>query len=105
MAEADVIVCRAFADLAALSITHHRASAEAQRLNEQLSAALTSRVVIEQAKGVICERAGVDVTEAFARLRRYARNHNLRLTDVAQAAIDGSLDPRAWIRPPRSVPY
>ena len=98
MAEADVIVTRAFADLATLSIVQHRASAEAQRLNEQLSAALTSRVVIEQAKGVISERAGVDLAEAFARLRAYARNHNLRLTDVARAAIDGTLDPAAWAR-------
>jgi GAF domain-containing protein len=67
--EADVIVARGFADLAALSILQHRASAEAQRLNEQLSAALTSRVVIEQAEGVISERAGIDLAEAFARLR------------------------------------
>ena len=96
MAEADVIVARAFADLATLSIAQHRASAEAQRLNEQLSGALTSRVVIEQAKGVISERADVDLAEAFARLRAYARNRNLRLTDVAQAAIDGTLDPQAW---------
>ena len=59
MGEADVIVARALADLAALSIVQHRVSAEAQRLNEQLSAALTSSVVIEQAEGVICERAGV----------------------------------------------
>ena len=50
MDEADVIVARAFADLAALSIVQHRAAADAQRLNEQLSAALASRVVIEQAK-------------------------------------------------------
>ncbi len=99
MDAADVIVARAFADLAALSIAQHRASAEAQRLNEQLSAALTSRVVIEQAKGVISERAGTDLAEAFARLRTYARDHNLRLTDVAQAAIDGTLDPPA--RAPR----
>jgi GAF domain-containing protein len=98
--EADVIVARAFADLAALSIVQHRASAEAQRLNEQLSAALTSRVVIEQAKGVISERAGVDLNAAFARLRHYARNHNMRLTAVAEAAIDGTLDPRAWAPPP-----
>ena len=104
MAEADVIVARAFADLAALSITQHRASAEAQRLNEQLSGALTSRVIIEQAKGVISERAGVDLAEAFARLRGYARNHNHRLTDVARAAIDGTLDPRAWARPGRPLP-
>ena len=93
MPEADLIVARAFADLAALSIAQHRASAEAQRLTEQLSSALTSRVVIEQAKGVISERAEVDLAEAFARLRAHARNHNLRLTDVAQAAVDGTLDP------------
>ena len=104
MAEADVIVARAFADLATLSIVQHRAAAEAQRLNEQLSAALTSRVVIEQAKGVISERAGVDLAEAFSRLRAYARNHNLRLTDVAQAAIDGPLNTQAWAPPTRSAP-
>jgi GAF domain-containing protein len=99
MDEADVIVARAFADLATLSIVQHRAAAEAQRLNEQLSAALSSRVVIEQAKGVVSERVGVDLAEAFSRLRAHARNHNLRLTDVAQAAIDGTLDPRAWASP------
>jgi len=99
MGDADKIVARAFADLAALSIVQHRASAEARRLNEQLSSALTSRVVIEQAKGVLSERAGVDLAEAFSRLRSYARSNNLRLTDVARAAVDGVLDPRAW-RPP-----
>jgi GAF domain-containing protein len=82
IAEADLIVARAFADLATLSITQHRASAEAQ-------------ILIEQAKGVISERAGIDLAQAFSRLRAYARNHNLRLTDVAQAAIDGTLDPLA----------
>jgi GAF domain-containing protein len=102
MAEADVIVARAFADLATLSIVQHRATAEAQRLNEQLSAALASRVVIEQAKGVISERAGVDLAEAFSRLRAFARNHNRRLTDIARAAIDGTLDPQAWA--PRAAP-
>ena len=105
MDEADVIVARAFADLAALSIVQHRASAEALQLNEQMSAALTSRVVIEQAKGVISERADVDLArEVFSRLRVYARNHNLRLTEVAQAAIDGTLDPAAWTQPARPVP-
>jgi GAF domain-containing protein len=97
--EADIIVARAFADLAALSIFQHRASSEAQRLSEQLSAALTSRIIIEQAKGVISERAGM--AEAFARLRGYARNANLSLTDVARAAVNGTLDPRAWTSPRR----
>ena len=104
MDEADVIVARAFADLATLSIVQHRAAAEAQSLNEQLSGALASRVVIEQAKGVISERTGVDLAEAFARLRSYARDHNRRLTDVAQAAIDATLDPQAWAPPGRTVP-
>jgi GAF domain-containing protein len=100
MDEADVIVARAFADLASLSIVQHQISAEAQRLNEQLSSALTSRVVIEQAKGVISERAGISLAEAFVRLRNHARNKNLRLTEVAKAAVDGALDPAAW-SPPR----
>jgi GAF domain-containing protein len=99
MSEGDIIVARAFADLAALSIVQHRASADALRLNEQLSDALTSRIVIEQAKGVISERASIDLAEAFTRLRCYARNGNLRLTDVAQAAIAGTLDPKAWAPP------
>ena len=97
-------MARAFADLATLSIVQHRAATEAQRLNEQLSAALTSRVVIEQAKGVIAERAGVDLAEAFSRLRRYARNRNLRLTEVAEAAIVGTLDPQAWAPAAGSAP-
>jgi AmiR/NasT family two-component response regulator len=96
MRDADRIVARAFADLAAVSIVQHRASAEARRLNEQLSAALSSRIVIEQGKGVLSERAGIDLAEAFSRLRSHARSNNLRLTDVAQAAVDGSLNPSAW---------
>jgi GAF domain-containing protein len=97
MREADIIVARAFADLAALSISQHRATTDAQRLNEQLSAALTSRVVIEQAKGVLSERAGINLAEAFTRLRAYARSNNLRLTDVAQAAVNGTLDAQAGL--------
>jgi GAF domain-containing protein len=96
MDDRNVIVARAFADLAAISVLQHRAVTEAQRLNEQLSHALTSRIVIEQAKGVIAERSGVDMAEAFSRLRRYARSNQLRLTDVAQTAVDGTLDPSAW---------
>jgi GAF domain-containing protein len=103
MDESDVLVARAFADLATISVLQQRAVADSQRLNEQLSQALTSRIVIEQAKGVVFERAGIDMAEAFSRLRAYARNQNFRLTDVAQAAIDGTLDPHAWAPAPRST--
>jgi len=94
--EDDLMVARAFADLAAISVVQHSAASETQLVNEQLSRALRSRILIEQAKGVIYERAHVDMAEAFSRLRDYARSHRLPLTDVAQAAIDGALDPQGW---------
>jgi len=96
MAEDDVIIARAFADLATISVVQHAAATENQLVNEQLTRALGNRVLIEQAKGVIFERAGVEMEEAFSLLRSYARANNLHLTDVAQAAIDDTLDPRAW---------
>ncbi len=99
MSEPNTVVARAFADLAAISILQHRSSDEHQRTNEQLSYALNSRIVIEQAKGIIAERAAIGLSEAFDRLRDYARNHNLRLTEVAHAAAEGTLDPDAWSSP------
>ena len=86
-------VAQAFADLATISILTNRSAIESQRLITQLGEALTSRILIEQAKGVIAERAGIDMAEAFNRLRGYARSHNQLLSEVAQAAIDNTLDP------------
>ena len=99
MDEGDVMVARAFADLATISVLQHRVAAEAQLVNEQLSLALANRVLIEQAKGVIFERGGISMEEAFSRLRTYARSHNLLLVDVARAALDGTLDSQAWTGP------
>jgi AmiR/NasT family two-component response regulator len=61
-------------------------------LVEQLQFALTSRVIIEQAKGVLAERRGVDMAEAFTMLRKHARNNNLRLADVAKGIVSGTVD-------------
>ena len=99
MAEDDVLIARAFADLAAIAVLQQQSAAETQRVNEQLTYALTSRVVIEQAQGVIFERAGVDMAEAFTRLRSYSRAHNRRLTDVARETVMGTLDPATWGMP------
>jgi GAF domain-containing protein len=88
----DVLAGRALADMATIAILQHRAAAEAYLLNEQLSFALNSRVLIEQAKGVLAERGGLDMEQAFSLLRTHARNHNLRLVDVAEQVVDRTLD-------------
>ena len=87
----DVVVAQALADVATIAIIQHQASMDAAVLNEQLNEALNSRIVIEQAKGKISEAAGLDMVDAFQRLRAHARNHNLRLTDVSRGIADGSL--------------
>jgi GAF domain-containing protein len=91
MTGADVVAGQALADVATIAILQHRAALEAHVLNEQLNYALNSRVVIEQAKGVLAERAGLDMEQAFSLLRNRARDHNLRLAVVAQDTIDSTL--------------
>jgi AmiR/NasT family two-component response regulator len=72
-------------------------------LNEQLGQALNTRIVIEQAKGVIAERRRLTMEEAFAHLRTHARNHNRRLADVAREVIAGTLPAEALDSPRRST--
>lgn len=84
MSDADAAAAQALADVATIAILQHRAVRDARVLNERLREALNTRVVMEQAKGVVAERAGIDMQEAFGRLRRHARNHNLLLADLAQ---------------------
>jgi GAF domain-containing protein len=91
LVEADLVVAQAFADVATIAVLQHRAVSEAQVLNEQLQHALNSRIVIEQAKGMVAERDAIDVQQAFARLRSHARRHNRRLVDVAREVVEGKL--------------
>jgi len=89
--ESDVVAAQALADVATIAILQHRAAIEAHLLVDQLNHALNSRVVIEQAKGILAQRVGFDMEAAFSWLRNHARSHNLRLVDVAQSIIDGTL--------------
>jgi transcriptional regulator with GAF, ATPase, and Fis domain len=91
MPPSDVAAAQALADIATIAVLQQGAAVEAQRINEQLNHALNSRVVIEQAKGVVAERQQLDMEQAFARLRTHARSHNLRLVDVAAGVIDGTI--------------
>jgi len=86
----DVRVGQALADVATIGLLQQRGTRRSETLNEQLQGALNSRVAIEQAKGKLAERAGLDMDQAFTTLRAYARDRNLRLSELAQAFIDGS---------------
>jgi transcriptional regulator with GAF, ATPase, and Fis domain len=86
-----LVAAQALADVATIGILQHRAAQEHQLLAEQLQYALTSRVVVEQAKGVLAEHGRLTMDEAFAALRRYSRNHNARLADVARAVVERTL--------------
>jgi GAF domain-containing protein len=104
MQAADVEAAQALADVATIAILQHRATLEAKVVNQQLQSALNSRIVIEQAKGMVAERENLNMQQAFSALRNHARNHNLRLVDVAQAVIGGSLAASALDREPRAMP-
>jgi transcriptional regulator with GAF, ATPase, and Fis domain len=82
---------RAMVDVATIGLLQERSIRHQEILTEQLQTALNSRVVIEQAKGLVGERLGVDMEGAFAALRGYARGHNLKLGDVARAVVTGRI--------------
>jgi transcriptional regulator with GAF, ATPase, and Fis domain len=95
IAAADEPLGQGMADIAAIALLQERAVRESKGVVAQLQDALSSRVVIEQAKGVLAERARIGVDGAFNRLRTHARNHNRRLSDVARSLITDQLDPAA----------
>lgn len=87
LAEADVQIVQALADVAAIGLLQERAIRRGELLTEQLQGALNSRIVIEQAKGAIAQARGVSVDEAFTLIRSYTRSRNLRLGDVARTIV------------------
>jgi GAF domain-containing protein len=89
----DVPVAQGMADIAAVGLMQERSMRESREVVQQLQGALTSRVLIEQAKGVLAERAQISLDTAFARMRGYARTNNLKISGVARSLLDGQLDP------------
>lgn len=79
-------------DVAVSYISNSRAFENTSKLASQLQHALDSRIVIEQAKGILSERRSVPVNESFELLRSYARSNHLKLHDVAGAVVRGDLD-------------
>jgi GAF domain-containing protein len=99
----DLQVAQALADVATIGILQERAIQHSETLIEQLQGALNSRIIIEQAKGVLAERGGVDMDHAFRQLRAYSRNTNTGLARVARDLVDGHLDANAVLSPERKA--
>lgn len=101
--DGELRIAQAIADAAAVGLNNHRAYTEYRLLATQLQGALTSRVRIEQAKGILAERWRTHVDVAFDALRRYARRERLVIEEVATEVIKGSLDDAAlrgdWSEP------
>src|SRR3954451_11988886 len=97
---ADIRIAQALADVATMAVLQHRAHLKADTVVVQLQTALNSRVLIEQAKGVLAERLGIDMDGAFSTLRRHARANNHKLSDLARAVIVGTDD----LSTPRAIP-
>jgi GAF domain-containing protein len=91
--ELDLALGQALADVATIGILQERAIRRGEVLNEQLQGALNNRVIIEQAKGVLAQYSGLDPAASFDQLRRYARNHNLKLAELARRVVIKEFDP------------
>jgi GAF domain-containing protein len=90
--DADLALGQALADVATIGILQERAIRRGEVVSEQLQTALHSRVLIEQAKGVLAQHLGVGMDAAFDLLRRYCRGSNLRMAEVARRCVDRQLD-------------
>ena len=91
LAPDDLALGQALADVASVALVQERAASDSSTVNQQLQTALTSRVLLEQAKGVLAQLGDLDMAGAFTVLRRYARDRNLRLSEVAAAVVERSL--------------
>ena len=86
----DLRIGQALADVATIGILQERAIRRREVLAEQLQTALNSRLVIEQAKGILAERGHLDLAQAFTLLRSHARTNNQRLSDLARDVVSGA---------------
>ena len=89
--EGDRRAAKALTDVATLGILHDRSMRASDVVQRQLQHALDSRVVIEQAKGVLAQTHGISVDQAFDRLRGYARSERMSLAEVARGLVDRTL--------------
>lgn len=93
----DAAVAQALADVATIGILQERISRENTILAEQLHRALDSRILVEQAKGMIAHTLTIKIDDAFTLIRTYARSNNLTIRAVAEAVSNRTIAPQALV--------
>ncbi|WP_043501736.1 GAF and ANTAR domain-containing protein [Georgenia sp. SUBG003] len=85
--EPDLTAAALLGEMAAAYLVHESVHQQQQQLASQLTQALRSRIVIEQAKGILAEANGETVEHAFERIRSHARSHSVKVRDVSEAIV------------------
>jgi GAF domain-containing protein len=98
MSDTDIAVAQALADVATIGILQQRIVTRSAEVGQQLQTALNTRIIIEQAKGVLAERGGIDMDTSFRLLRSHARRTNRLLAELARAVVEGA-DTTAILNP------
>jgi len=101
--DADLRLAQALADVATIALIQDRAATDRNLINEQLQNALDSRVLVEQAKGVLAHSGDLDMPAAYAALRQYARDHNIKLAELSGALVNRALPAELVLRHARST--
>ena len=91
LSDVDLAAAQALADVATIALLQERTIVESQSIARHLRHALDGQVAVEQAKGMLAERTGLSVGDAFELMRTHARNHNDCLVEVAEALLVGRL--------------
>lgn len=99
----DLALAQALAHVASVAIVGGRSAAQIRTVNSQLQNALTSRIVVEQAKGVIAHSGNLAMDAAFKVLRRYARDHGRKLSEVAADVVNRTLPDHDLLEHARAV--
>jgi GAF domain-containing protein len=99
LGEHDLLVAQALADVATIGIIQQRSFDRVSLLADQLQSALSTRVAIEQAKGVLAEFGQVDMQAAFDALRSFARRSNRKLGEVAVSLVERRSSPADFLEP------
>jgi hypothetical protein len=97
--EQELTLGQALSDMATIGLLHEREHRGRQELCGQLQQALDSRILIEQAKGMLAERTGLSLPDAFAAMRSYARGKGCGLKAVARGVLDGTLRTTSLMTP------